>query len=187
VFGGEGLPDVEVPMPEAFSVKEREVLRHATGWNSAQPQFRNHYCTSPGGDDWETIQALCARGMMRIGRKPSALSGGDTIFVVTDAGIEGLRADAKLLDELADPPVDVETAAWLRIDDRILRAPPAPWNVVTEFAVLYQSAEAALEALPEVGDRRADAIGALRTELRRLRPAFEQCQAVRALARRKEG
>jgi len=207
-----------------FSEKEREVLHHATGWNSGQALFRNHFCTSPEGDDWETIQALCVRGLMRIGRKPSALSGGDTIFVVTDAGIEGLRADAtpafvertcsvrarpcvesierpghcvwchgrmhaaienaprapSLVEQLAKrQPIDGETATWSGAD-------AIPW-LVKDFDVLYRSAEAALEALPDVGDRRADAIGALRTQLRRLRPAFEQCQAVRALARGKEG
>jgi len=66
---------------------ERHVLEHSTGWLSRQPLYRNHFCASEGHDDWETLQALCARGLMRVGRQPGVLSGEDTIFVMTEAGI----------------------------------------------------------------------------------------------------
>jgi hypothetical protein len=75
-----------------MTAAERHVLEHSTGWLTRQPLYRNHFCASEGHHDWETIQSLCARGLMRVGRKPSPISGGDTVFVVTDAGVEALRA-----------------------------------------------------------------------------------------------
>lgn len=70
---------------------ERHVLEHSTGWLSRTPLYRNHFCASEGHDDWTTLQALCERGLM-VARKPSQLSGGDTVFIVTEAGIAELRA-----------------------------------------------------------------------------------------------
>lgn len=70
---------------------ERHVLEHSTGWLSRQPLYRNHFCASEGHHDWATLQGLVERGLM-VARKPSALSGGDTVFIVTDAGIDELRA-----------------------------------------------------------------------------------------------
>lgn len=74
----------------ALSAAERHVLEHSLAWPK---RYRNHYCASVGHSDWETLQALCARGLMGIGRKPSALSGGDTVFLVTQAGIDALEGD----------------------------------------------------------------------------------------------
>jgi len=71
---------------------ERHVLEHSTGWLSRQPLYRNHFCASEGHHDWAALQSLCERGLMAIGRKPGPLSGGDTVFIVTDAGIAELRA-----------------------------------------------------------------------------------------------
>lgn len=68
------------------------IMAHATGWESRRPLYRNHFCASPGHADWEALQALCAHGLMRIGRKPSPLSGEDTVFMVTPDGIEVLKA-----------------------------------------------------------------------------------------------
>jgi hypothetical protein len=70
------------------SSEELHVMEHATGWNSREPLYRNHFVTGEGSDDWPIIQGLCQRGLMKMMRKPSALSGGDPVFSVTQAGIE---------------------------------------------------------------------------------------------------
>jgi hypothetical protein len=78
----------------ALTLQERHVMAHSTGWDSGKRSrlYRNHFCASEGHDDWATLQGLCARGLMRVGRKPGPLSGGDTVFVVTESGIELLKA-----------------------------------------------------------------------------------------------
>lgn len=73
---------------------ELHVMEHATAWPK---QYRNHFCASEGHDDWNTLQALCARGLMCVGRKPGPLSGGDTVFIVTEQGVEALRSNSTLL------------------------------------------------------------------------------------------
>jgi hypothetical protein len=77
-------------MSAALNKAEWHVMAHATAWDSKDRLYRNHFCAGPGHDDWATIQGLCERGLMRISRKPSALSGGDTVFLVTRAGIAAL-------------------------------------------------------------------------------------------------
>lgn len=73
------------------SARELDIMMHATGWESRWPLFRNHFCTSPGGDDWAPIQRLVEVGLMRVSREPSPLSGGDTVFCVTAIGIAALK------------------------------------------------------------------------------------------------
>ena len=89
----------------SLTAKERHVMDHSLGYpkNGRKP-YRNHFCASEGHDDWETLQGLCARGLMRVGRKPGPLSGGDTVFIVTDEGQTALKvkphADAEFESEL---------------------------------------------------------------------------------------
>lgn len=71
-----------------LSEKEHHVLAHSTAWPKC---YRNHFCASEGHHDWETLQVLCARGLMAVGRQPGPLSGGDTVFIVTDEGLDALR------------------------------------------------------------------------------------------------
>jgi hypothetical protein len=104
-----------------LSKEERHVMAHATGWDSANPGYRNHFCASPGHDDWATLQRLCDRGLMVVGRQPSAISGGDTTFWVTDAGLEALKRSssppcrrAAKDAEIADAPPHV-VAVWLSL------------------------------------------------------------------------
>jgi hypothetical protein len=73
------------------SALERRIMSHATGWESKWPLYRNHFCTSEGGDDWAPIQRLVEIGLMRVSREPSPLSGGDTVFCVTAIGIATLK------------------------------------------------------------------------------------------------
>ena len=71
--------------------QERHVIDHSLGYpKRGRKPYRNHFCTGEGSDDWETCQALCARGLM-VSRKPSELTGGDTLFIVTDAGKAALK------------------------------------------------------------------------------------------------
>lgn len=80
---------------------ERHVMEHALAWNHPATRknrrrsfWRNHFVTGPGSDDWATLQALCGRGLMRVTRAPSDLSGADAVFGVTEAGVDVLRGGA---------------------------------------------------------------------------------------------
>lgn len=72
--------------------RERELMVHTTGWETRWPLYRNHFCAGPTHDDWATIQGLIARGLMRVSREPSPISGGDTVFCVTAIGIASLKS-----------------------------------------------------------------------------------------------
>ncbi len=74
-----------------LTTKERHILEHTTGWRSKQPLYRNHFVAGEGHDDWPTLQELCKRGLMRVSREASEISGGDPVFAATEAGIESLR------------------------------------------------------------------------------------------------
>lgn len=75
-----------------LSPAERHVLEHAIAWlHDRRPLFRNHYVTSPDCDDWATVQALCARGLMQV-RHPALGSSGMASFSVTNVGIRELHA-----------------------------------------------------------------------------------------------
>jgi hypothetical protein len=78
-------------MSAALDKAEWHVMAHATAWDSKDRLYRNHYCARPGEDHWGTIQALCARGLMRVSREPAPLSGDVTVFLVTRAGIAALE------------------------------------------------------------------------------------------------
>ena len=69
---------------------ERHVMEHATAWRHPRRLYRNHYTAGPEQDSWPTLQALCARGLMRVHCAPSDDLGGMTVFAVTDAGIAAL-------------------------------------------------------------------------------------------------
>lgn len=75
--------------------RELDVMMHATGWQSRQPLYRNHFCASEGHADWSTIQTLIACGLMSCTSEGSALSGGDKVFAVTAIGIATLRGKGK--------------------------------------------------------------------------------------------
>lgn len=101
-----------------LSKAERHVMVHATGWESANPGYRNHFCAGPGHDAWATLQRLCDRGLMCIGRKPSALSGGDTVFWVTEAGIATLRLEDRPASARPGPVEEAPphvVAVWLSL------------------------------------------------------------------------
>jgi hypothetical protein len=80
----------DIRSPVVLGGKERHVMAHAVGWSSKEPLFRNHFVASDGHDDWPTLQQLCAKKLMRVSRLASDLSGGDTVFCVTDHGVAAL-------------------------------------------------------------------------------------------------
>jgi hypothetical protein len=87
-------------MTESMTLRELDVLDHAYAWHRLKkaersrpvpPVLRNHFCAGPGHHDWDALQALCARGLMRVFRAPHEIAGGDTTFSVTDAGVAALK------------------------------------------------------------------------------------------------
>ena len=69
-----------------------DILQHALGRDefgqrrrAATEDYRNHFCTSEGGSDWELCEEAVRAGLMTK-HPPSAISGGDWIFVVTPNG-----------------------------------------------------------------------------------------------------
>jgi hypothetical protein len=79
----------------ALTEDEQHILEHTTGWLTKWPLYRNHFCTGEGSDDWATIARLIDRGLMRVSRKPSQLSGGDTVFCVTAIGLAALKRGSR--------------------------------------------------------------------------------------------
>jgi hypothetical protein len=77
-----------------ISAKERDVMAHACAWDHKSRGFRNYFAATPGSDDWPTLQELCARGLMRVGRHSDPVFGGMTFFTVTDAGLAALETYA---------------------------------------------------------------------------------------------
>lgn len=72
------------------------ILRHAIGLNDdGRPgkagEYRNHFVTGEGSDDYDDCKALVASGHM-IRRAGSPLTGGDDLFMVTDTGRFAARA-----------------------------------------------------------------------------------------------
>jgi hypothetical protein len=67
------------------------VLQHALGRDqhgkprSGGKDYRNRFCAGEGSDAFLTCREAVAQGLM-VERPPHALSGGDYVFSVTDAG-----------------------------------------------------------------------------------------------------
>lgn len=65
------------------------ILQHSLGLDKYGQgrQYRNHFVTGPGSDDYDNCVSLVADGLMAM-RNGSAISGGDPIFSVTQKGID---------------------------------------------------------------------------------------------------
>jgi hypothetical protein len=70
------------------------ILRHSLGLreNGSGKSYRNHFCTGPGSTDYPHCMALVESGHM-IRRNGNALTGGDDLFIVTDAGKAAARSN----------------------------------------------------------------------------------------------
>lgn len=82
------------------ATKKLHILQHAIGRDEHgrpryphNPEFRNHFVTGEGSRDHAACLELVAEGLMRR-RSGSAISGGDDIFHVTDAGRAYVRENS---------------------------------------------------------------------------------------------
>lgn len=75
-------------LPEA----ELQILRHAFGVGDGglEHRYRNHFVTGEGGADHQHCMVLVARGYM-VHRAGNPITGGDDLFMVTDAGREAVQ------------------------------------------------------------------------------------------------
>lgn len=70
-----------------MSDKDLHILQHSLGVDQygRGRRYRNHFCTSPDGDDFAACGRLVARGLMND-HGPSELAGGMHTFTVTIYG-----------------------------------------------------------------------------------------------------
>lgn len=68
-----------------MNIEQHDILRHALGLGRSAREYRNHFVTGPGSTDYPHCEELVKAGLMTR-REGSHLSGGDPIYVVTEAG-----------------------------------------------------------------------------------------------------
>lgn len=79
----------------ALSSQELGIMQHATAWPK---QHRNWFVTGEDSDDWQVIQSLVARGLMRLKAGPIEGVTDMSTFAVTNQGLgvlKHLAPDAK--------------------------------------------------------------------------------------------
>lgn len=86
------VADPQAPKPAtAQTDRILAILQHALGRNeyghnpNGGPDYRNHFVAGEGTNDARLCRDAVAQGLMRE-HPASALSGGDPVFTVTDAG-----------------------------------------------------------------------------------------------------
>lgn len=83
-------PAAASPPPDIKSlltIRHMELMRHAIGLpNPEKAPYRNHFVTGPGSADYDDWQNLVGLGVATRA-EGSALTGGDYLFKVTEAGI----------------------------------------------------------------------------------------------------
>jgi|JI10StandDraft_1071094.scaffolds.fasta_scaffold22761_12 hypothetical protein len=71
-----------------LSSRQVEILKHAVGYGSKSPGYRNHFCAEIGSDDHATCLILEDAGLMEAGLR---INGGrDQYFLVNRAGGEAV-------------------------------------------------------------------------------------------------
>lgn len=81
------------------STRMLHVLQHSLGRDqygknpNGRADYRNHYCASEGHHSFAACRKAVELGLMRE-HPPSAISGGDNVFTVTDAGKEFVAANS---------------------------------------------------------------------------------------------
>lgn len=76
------------------------ILQHALGRNQygknpdGRADYRNHFCAGEGSADFAMCRDAVALGLMRE-CPPREISGGDYIFVVTDAGMAYIASNSQ--------------------------------------------------------------------------------------------
>jgi hypothetical protein len=79
-------------MTVELTKEEKSIMEHAVGWTDGRQRlYRNHYAAAPDCDAWIGLQSLVNRGLMRLSRNPSDLTGGMSVFSVTSHGLLVLK------------------------------------------------------------------------------------------------
>lgn len=85
-------------MTLVLSPRQIELARHALGLpNGRRRSYRNHFCCGPGHTDFEEWQAMRDAGTARR-FKPTALSDGNFMFLLTEAGARAALRRGETLD-----------------------------------------------------------------------------------------
>jgi hypothetical protein len=109
------------------AAKQLHILQHSIGADEygriVRGGGRNHFVTGEGSDDYPHCMALVAAGLMTR-RAGSAISGGDDIFFVTEAGKAHvtdhspkppkLTASQRRYQEFLDEDSDLRFGEWLK-------------------------------------------------------------------------
>ncbi|EQM87204.1 hypothetical protein L681_20810 [Stenotrophomonas maltophilia MF89] len=85
----------------ALPAAELHILRHALGVGDGvlERSYRNHFVTGEGGADHQHCMALVARGYM-VQRAGNAITGGDDLFTVNEAGRAAVQEHTPPLPKL---------------------------------------------------------------------------------------
>jgi len=96
--------------------QELHILQHSLGLDQhgQGTWYRNHFCTDPECDNFSVCEELVRRGLMRIARGPSELTGGGHVFVVTDEGISAVKRESPAPPKLTR--AQKRYRAWLAAD-----------------------------------------------------------------------
>jgi hypothetical protein len=96
-----------------FQTREEglHILRHSLGLNYGREPYRNHFVTGEGSTDYPHCKALVEAGLMTR-QKGGALTGGDDVFFVTDAGKQIALASLQKLT-----PAQKRYRDWLDVSD----------------------------------------------------------------------
>jgi hypothetical protein len=81
--------DFTLDEPIMVTLRQLDIMAHATGWASRSRLYRNYYCADPGHESWAAIQGLVERGLM-MSRSPLPMAE-SLCFAVTAAGIDLLK------------------------------------------------------------------------------------------------
>jgi hypothetical protein len=80
------------------TLEQLKLARHALGLpNRRKISYRNHFVTGPGCTDYDNWMQLVSAGNATR-RNGSALTGGDDIFFLTDAGAKSALVRGEKLD-----------------------------------------------------------------------------------------
>lgn len=87
---------------EGLTEKQRHIICHSLGLrdDGRGKPYRSHFVTGEGSTDYPDCMALTELGLM-VRRDGSPLTGGDDLFLVTDAGKAAAKTFRALLQEKA--------------------------------------------------------------------------------------
>lgn len=91
------------------------VLLHTLGMTdpySTRESYRNRFVASDGHADLPALMRLCADGLMKEVHRPDFLSGGDRLFMATEAGKEAAQRLRPCVS-----PGQRRYHDWLRLSD----------------------------------------------------------------------